>query len=96
MVGRSSRTRGVCEGTLFVVSDERASRVIEKLKHQGLVSLQGLERLMQVLEKRARDQTLVKKLNELKDSHTRVKTYEDLKSHFTEAVMGRMIKDVFQ
>lgn len=76
MVGRSSRTRGVCEGTLFVVSDERAARIMDKLKHQGVVQLQGLEKLMQVLEKRARDQTLVKKFIELKQNGTRVDTYE--------------------
>jgi hypothetical protein len=39
MVGRSSRSRGVCSGTLYVVSEEKQYQVIEKIKRQGVIAL---------------------------------------------------------
>ena len=95
MVGRSSRARGVCEGQYFTITDERAPRVIEKLKHQSIASLQGLERLLLVLEKRTKDQALLKKLHELKSTNTYIKSYEQLKNHFSEQVLARLTKDIF-
>ena len=50
---------------------------------------------MQVLEKRARDQTLVKKFQDLKQIGTRVASYEELKQHFSEAVLARLTRDIF-
>ena len=32
MLGRGSRTRGICEGTLYVNSKDKASVVMDKLK----------------------------------------------------------------
>ena len=84
MVGRSSRTRGVCHGSLFVVSEERPGKCIERLKLQGVSSLKGLEKLLQVYEKKGRETSLIKRLVELKQNMIQIKTFEDLKLHFDE------------
>ena len=39
MIGRSCRTRGVCEGSLYNVGLEKPSQVSERLKRHGIVSL---------------------------------------------------------
>ena len=77
------------------MSDERSARIIESLKHQGVVSLQGLEKLMHAFEKKGKDQTLVKKLQELKHSSTTLTSYKQLKLHLSEAVLARITKDIF-
>ena len=61
------------------MTEERAPRVIEKLKHQSIASLQGLERLLHLLERRAKDGTLLKKLQEVKVSNSHIRSYEELK-----------------
>ena len=39
MVGRSSRTRGICQGTLYVISQDKPQQVAERLRTQGVVVL---------------------------------------------------------
>jgi hypothetical protein len=39
MVGRSSRSRGVCEGVLYTVGEDRPVQVMEKLKRQSVSSM---------------------------------------------------------
>ena len=68
MIGRSSRTRGVCEGTLFSVGQERASQVIERLKCYRVIKMQELERLLKLVEKRNRDAAVIRRLNEAKEN----------------------------
>lgn len=58
MIGRSSRTRGVCEGVLFVVSEESAVQIIDRLKRQNVAALQDLERLVNVLAQRTKDHAI--------------------------------------
>lgn len=62
MIGRSSRTRGVCEGALHIATEEKGSQVLERLKRHGVVVLQELERFVTLAEKRSRDPVLVKHL----------------------------------
>ena len=95
MVGRSSRTRGVCHGSLFVVNDEKTGKYIERLKLQGVSSLKGLEKLLQVYEKKGREISFVKRLADLKQNMIHIKTFEDLKQHFDEQYLDKLIKDVF-
>ena len=95
MIGRSSRTRGVCQGSLFLISDERGGKVLERLKLQGVVSIQGLEKLIFVLEKRAKDGNFIRLLQELKENKIVIKTYEDLKRNIDEKIFDKYIKDVF-
>jgi Type III restriction enzyme, res subunit len=68
MIGRSSRTRGVCEGVLYNKGDETTVQVIDRLKRQNVSVLQDLERLMLVLEKRDKDQGLLKHLKKEKEN----------------------------
>ena len=46
MIGRSCRTRGVCEGSLYAVGEERPIQVMERLRKDGVISLMDMERLM--------------------------------------------------
>ncbi len=95
MMGRSSRTRGVCQGSLFLVSDERSGKVFERLRLQGVVSVQGIEKLLLVLEKRAKDSGFIKLMQEMKENKIRIRTYDDLKQNIDEKVLDRYLRDVF-
>jgi len=55
MVGRSNRARGACEATLYVVGEERPAQVSERLRRHGVMSLMELERLLALLERKAKD-----------------------------------------
>ena len=55
MLGRSSRTRGVCEGILYVPSNDKASVVIDRLKKQNFNAMDELAMLMRLIEKRSND-----------------------------------------
>ncbi len=65
------------------------------MKLQGVVSLQGLEKLMQVLEKRAKDSNFIKVMLDLKENKITIRNYEQLKLSIDEKQMDRFIKDVF-
>ena len=39
MIGRSSRTRGVCEGVLYNVGQESSMQVVDRLKRQNVAAL---------------------------------------------------------
>jgi hypothetical protein len=80
---------------MFSISDERAGKVLERLKLQGVISIEGLEKLMLVLEKRAKDINFVRVLQELKENKITIKTYEDLKRNLDEKIFDKSIKDVF-
>ena len=64
MVGRSSRTRGVCEGVLYIVGQESAMQVVDRLKRQNVAALQDLERMLVLLEKKSKDGPLLRQLAE--------------------------------
>ena len=79
MVGRSCRTRGVCEGTLYVVGIEKPLQITERLKKQGVVTLMDLERLLHLLEKKGRDNAIIKRLLSALETGIEVKSLESLK-----------------
>ena len=78
MVGRSSRTRDVCEGILYVIGQERPVQVVERLKRSSVSALQDLEKLLTLVEKKSKDQTLVKLLTEAKVKGTQVRSLQDV------------------
>jgi hypothetical protein len=80
---------------MYSISEERGGKVLERLKLQGVISIQGLEKLMLVLEKRAKDINFVRVLQELKENKITIKTYEDLKRNLDEKIFDKSIKDVF-
>jgi hypothetical protein len=55
MMGRSSRSRGVCEGVLYLESDEKSSLILDRLKRQSVTALQELERVIILIEKKQKD-----------------------------------------
>lgn len=92
MVGRSSRTRGVCQGSLYVVSEERAVNIMDKLKKHGTVTLQELEKFLVVLERRGKDQTLLKLLMKLRVEGLVVNSTEQLKQHLNEVTFNKIVR----
>ena len=78
MVGISSRTRGVCEGILYIIGQERPVQVVERLKRSSVSALQDLEKLLTLVEKKSKDQTLVKLLTEAKVKGTQVRSLQDV------------------
>ena len=64
IIGRSSRTRGVCEGILYNVGEESALQVVDRLKKQNVAALQNLERVLVLLERKCRDGPLLRHLGE--------------------------------
>ncbi len=59
MLGRSSRTRNICEGILYTSSGERPSVVIDKLKRQNFSMMAELEKAMILFEKKFNNVNLV-------------------------------------
>jgi hypothetical protein len=51
---------------------------------------------MLVLEKRSKDQTLLRCLLELKENKINLRTYDGLKQHIDERLFDKLIKDVFE
>ena len=96
MVGRSCRTRGVCEGTLYVVGIEKPHLITERLKKQGVVSLMDLERLLNLLEKKGKDCAIIRRLSSAVETGTEVKTLDALKLGMEEQTYSRLIKGMFQ
>jgi len=65
---------------------------MDKLKKHGIVSLQELEKLLIVLERRAKDQTLLKLLIKLRGEGIVVNTPEQLKQHLDEATFNKIVR----
>jgi len=96
MIGRSCRTRGVCEGTLYAVGEERLIQVMERLRKNGVISLMDMERLLELLEKKGKDIAVIKTLLSAAESKTRVVSLDDLKGVMEEGVFNRVCKGVIQ
>ncbi len=94
MMGRSSRTRKVSQGALFVVGDEKSNRIIERLKSHGVTSLQSLCKLLMVLKSKPRDSALLKEMLRLKEENIVIKDYETFKHHIPEATLAKLLKGV--
>lgn len=93
MVGRSSRTRGVCEGTLYTVGAERPHQVLDRLKRHSVIALQELERVLHLIEKRCRDNSLIRRLTEAREMGETVRSLEDLKKGMEDAAFNKIIKN---
>ena len=96
MIGRSCRTRGVCEGTLYAVGDEKPNQVMERLRKNGVISLMDMERLLELLEKKGKDNAVIKSLLSAVEANTRVTSLNDLKGVMEEGVYNRVCKGVNQ
>ena len=95
MIGRSSRTRGVCEGVLYNVGEESALQVVDRLKRQNVAALQDLERVLLLLEKKCKDASLLKQLTAEKAKGAPVRTLQDLQAAMGDAAFAKLTKGVF-
>ena len=96
MIGRSSRTRGVCEGILYVVTQEKQGQVIERLKRSSVSALIDLERLIKIVEKRFKDSSMIKLLTDAKVNGHSVRSPGDVKALISEVAYSKLIKGVFE
>ena len=64
MIGRSSRSRGVCEGKMYSISSEQPAQVLERIKRSSATVLLDLERMLTLLEKQYQDKSLMRLLKE--------------------------------
>ena len=94
MLGRSSRRRGICEGYLFIETMEKSSQVIDRLKKQSVSALQDLENLIILLEKRHKDNIIIKALANAQENGVYVKSLKELKSVLGEQYYLKIIKDI--
>jgi len=92
MVGRSSRSRGVCEGILYNIGQEKPVQVMDRLKRQNATKLQDLERLLEVVEKKSKDTAMIKHLTEQQDKGTPVRSLAQLQAAMPSATYHRIIK----
>ena len=65
MIGRASRTRGVSEGIMFSVGNEKASQVVQKLKRAKATQLMELEELVLELEAKCKIKNVINKMKQL-------------------------------
>jgi hypothetical protein len=92
MVGRSNRARGACEATLYVVGEERQAQVSERLRRHGIMALMDQERLLEILERKGRDQQLLRCLMECREKGKIPKSLEELRANIGEQVFNKIIK----
>ena len=92
MVGRSCRTRGSCEATLYIVGTEKPAQVNGRLRHYGVMALMDQERLLELLEKKARDQHLLRSLIEARDKGRLPKSLEELRVDMGEQAFNKLTK----
>ena len=92
MVGRSCRTRGSCEATLYIIGTEKPAQVNERLRHYGVMALMDQERLLELLEKKARDHHLLRSLNEARDKGKLPKSLEELRADMGEQAFNKLTK----
>ena len=92
MVGRSNRARGACEATLYVVGEERQAQVSERLRRHGIMALMDQERLLEILERKGRDQQLLRCLMECREKGHITKSLEELRANIGEQVFNKIMK----
>ena len=65
MIGRASRTRGISEGIMFSVGNEKPSHVIQRMKRANAVELMELEELIMALKDRCKAKSVIMKIESL-------------------------------
>ena len=72
MLGRSSRTRDVCDAIMFSSTTEKSSEIIQRMKSQDIQLMLDLENLISVLVARKDDKNLMKALSKSSESGAKV------------------------
>ena len=70
--------------------------MMERLRRHGVISLMDMERLLILLEKKGRDNSLIKSLLKAVESKITVATLEDLKAQMEIGVYNRLCKGVIE
>ena len=73
---------------------EKSSQVIDRLKKQSVSALQDLENLIILLEKRHKDNIIIKALANAQENGVSVKSLKELKSVLGEQYYLKIIKDI--
>ena len=69
---------------------------MDRLRRHGVISLMDMERLLVLLEKKGKDNALIKSLEKAEESKIRVATLEDLKGVLEIGVYNRVCKGVIE
>ena len=94
MLGRSSRSRNVCEGILYTDSNLKASAVIDNLKKQTFTALSDLEQVLILMEKRATDKVLVVALSKYFENGEKVASIKDIEKLLKPKPYATLIKGI--
>ena len=69
---------------------------MDRLKRHGVITLMDLERLLVLLEKKAKDGAIINNLLQAVEDKVKVATLEDLKRVMGEAAYNRVTKGVIE
>jgi hypothetical protein len=69
---------------------------MDRLKRHGVITLMDLERLLVLLEKKAKDGAIINNLFQAVEDKVKVATLEDLKRVMGEAAYNRVTKGVIE
>ena len=69
---------------------------MDRLKRHGVITLMDLERLIVLLEKKAKDGAIINNLFQAVEDKVKVATLEDLKRVMGEAAYNRVTKGVIE
>ena len=94
MLGRGSRTRGICEGMLFVKSKDKASVVMDQMKRQNFTSMAELGHLMKLVEKKSKDKLLTSKLEQRQDEGEMIRSLAEVEKEMTRQQYSKLILGV--
>lgn len=93
MSGRSSRTRGVCESTLYVVTAESRSQVMERLRRSSISQLGDLEKLLALMEHKSKDYQLMKIAKDVNLINKRITSISQLESKMDANAYLKLTRD---
>ena len=94
IIGRSSRSRNVCDGILYCPTLEKASVILQRMKSHSCNMLLELEHLMHLLEKKAKDVNLVKAIKKRLGEGQMIQTVKDVEQSMDGKVFEKLMKNV--
>lgn len=81
---------------MYAVTQEKSGQVVERLKRSSVAALIDLERLIKLVEKRSKENVMIKLLTDAKVNGLRVRSPGDVKSMLSEAAYSKLVKGVFE
>jgi superfamily II DNA or RNA helicase len=93
MLGRGSRTRGVCDGILYTVSKDKEATVRENLKRQNFAAMNDLAALLKHLEENNKDRGLMAILTKAEELGEPIRSLAHIEAKAATSKRGRPKKD---